>query len=94
MSKPEDTPQDVWDGAVRLYSYLVSPLHDEQIVIHDTTLIARAIMAAKAEEREACAKIADDDDQELTVWGQDGNSRAAQQTARAIAAAIRKRGGE
>lgn len=53
MSKPEDIPQDVWDKAGN-----IKPLPDfkfaewEQILQSD---IARAIMVAKEEEREACS---------------------------------------
>lgn len=65
MSKPEDIPQDVWDKAMSFLE--ASPMvsipctsDDRCHLINDPqTAIARAIMDATAEEREACAKIAD-----------------------------------
>jgi hypothetical protein len=51
MGKPDDIPQDVWDKVAEL---VWSPKDD------DFTAIARAILAAKAEEREACAQLADE----------------------------------
>lgn len=44
MSKPEDIPQDVWDEALRLWQ-------DEEADPGEV-IIARAIMAAKKEERD------------------------------------------
>jgi hypothetical protein len=43
-------------------------------------------------EREACARIAEDDDGHITHYGEDRNTRVSQETGRAIAAAIRSRG--
>ena len=48
MGKPEDIPQDVWDAAVHAF-------HDDWD--NPPLVMARAIMAAKAEEREACLSI-------------------------------------
>ena len=45
MSKPEDIPQGVWDKAV-----VIADASEPS-----TETLARAILAAKAEEREACA---------------------------------------
>lgn len=39
--------------------------------------------------REACAKVAEDQDGHFSVWGEDRNTRVAQQTCRDAAAAIR-----
>jgi hypothetical protein len=60
MTKPDDIPQGVWDRADDLSFY------DPATEGRDGSLnryklreaIARAIMAAKAEEREACAQMA------------------------------------
>lgn len=64
MSKPDDIPQDVWNKAVSAldgsYSY------DDEVA---TGQVARAILAAKGEEREECAKIAEDKDHVLGDWG-------------------------
>ena len=68
MSKPEDIPQDVWTRALAASVLIFDRLLDEgriaviSIEARDQAAvpIARAIMAAKAEEREACAAIADD----------------------------------
>lgn len=63
MSKPEDIPQDVWNVAeAKAIDYLnwfgAALKSDDQYVLAQT--IARAILAAKAEEREACAQVADE----------------------------------
>ncbi|PAQ03712.1 hypothetical protein LRP31_25560 [Mesorhizobium mediterraneum] len=47
--------------------------------------IAEALMA----ERERCAKIAEDDDGWFSDWGEDRNTRVAQQTCKDAAARIR-----
>jgi hypothetical protein len=54
MSKPEDIPQDVWDAAFKACNAKFDPY--SRAYVAD---IARAIMAAKAEEREAILAIAD-----------------------------------
>lgn len=58
-SRPEDIPQDVWDRAALIseqrFQSKYCP-HQFKFLAED---IARAIMAAKAEEREACAAMAD-----------------------------------
>lgn len=56
MSKPEDIPQDVWDVALRVWAELLTADHvgDPEVAHRDVDEIARAILAAKAEEREAC----------------------------------------
>jgi len=50
MGKVGDIPQDVWDLADKAHSK--AAFSSEPI-----TAIARALMAAKAEEREACAEL-------------------------------------
>lgn len=95
MSKPDDIPQDVWDMAANtLDDHAYNPLR--------VIPIARAIMAAKAEEREACAKLVDDagQNQRKTAlhslkWGvpeDTANHRYMADRHAEVAAAIRKRG--
>lgn len=50
MSRPNDIPQDVWDGVCAL------PIVSENFDDADLSVIARAILAAKAEERQNAAK--------------------------------------
>lgn len=92
MTKPDDIPQDVWDRADDLAFY------DPATEGRDGSLnryklreaIARAIMAAKAEEREACAGIADAE----LLRNRDGEVCIIDENAcpSRIAAAIRNRG--
>lgn len=58
MTKPNDIPQDVWGAALKCAETVCRNL-DYPNVTAEVTAIARAIMAAKEEEREECAKIAD-----------------------------------
>lgn len=63
MSKPGDIPQDVWKVAENalddmLCNCIEASGTTEQFRIDNITPIARAIMAATAAEREACAKVA------------------------------------
>lgn len=58
MTKPDDIPQDVWEAAENAVYRFCNKHHlwgdlgfDRAVDLHET--IARAIMAAKAEEREA-----------------------------------------
>lgn len=51
--RPSDVPQNIWDEAERL------DVETSAFNPSAAEIIARAIMAAKAEEREACATIAD-----------------------------------
>jgi hypothetical protein len=68
MTKPDDIDQDAWDTGARMAGEYLSWLHagnsaghlSEHAVSAMADTIARAIMSARAEEREACAKIADD----------------------------------
>lgn len=57
MSKPDDIPQDLWDHVERA----VVPMGILGSDVGNRTVqnCCRAIMAAKAEEREACASICD-----------------------------------
>ena len=103
MSKPENIPQDVWDHAQAFLIAAPVVTHpadnraDTFITINDPIVaIARAIMAAKAEEREACAQLADKlaviDPEENGVDPYEEWEIACRVSARGIAAAIRKRG--
>lgn len=58
MSKPEDIPQDVWQKAQDICDSACFPeyWHVQGVVTAVQIDIARAIMAAKAEEQEACAQ--------------------------------------
>lgn len=66
MSKPDDIPQDVWEVARNVYGSLWAQQSNSEIGgterEEDVIDIARAILAAKAEEREACAKAADNEE--------------------------------
>lgn len=82
MSKPEDIPEEVWGTA---FDHM--DCHCPEAMMGDDSLqtsvhraIARAIMAAKAEEREACVQI---------VFGSYRNHTAR---CSRIVRAIRKRG--
>lgn len=58
--KPDDVNQEAWNAAHEL-CISTSRFHpQDQYGLYIQDLVARAIMAAKAEEREACAKIADE----------------------------------
>lgn len=52
MGKPDDIPQDAWNGACAAWDQIES---DD---LRDLVPIARAIVAAVAVEREACGKLA------------------------------------
>jgi len=54
MTKPDDIPQDVWDKAILYSGAYTEPAGDTLSELRYD--FARAIMAAKAEEREACAE--------------------------------------
>lgn len=58
MSKPDDIPQDAWDAAEKVHMLPHFKFSSWRYVL--STDIARAIVAAKAEEREACAKLAEE----------------------------------
>lgn len=75
MTKPDDIPQDVWDKASKhvVYTARIAVNEAQQVSV------ARAIIAAKAEEREKCADLA---------WVQAKQGATHDQ----IASAIRKRG--
>lgn len=57
MSKPDDIPQDVWDKAFHeMDCHCPAVMFGDDTLQHSVnTAISRAIMDAKAEEREACA---------------------------------------
>lgn len=54
MTKPDDIPQDIWGAACDCWETLASsaPLRD-----HETVVIARAIMAAKADKETEIAGL-------------------------------------
>lgn len=58
MTKPDDIPQDVWAKAQEV----ALDIHVDKYGVLDfdgaEIAISRAILAAKSEEREECAKIA------------------------------------
>ena len=95
MSKPEDIPQDVWEAAFETIAvgYDNAYIHQEDI--------ARAIMAAKAEEREACAALVEaftpirpafvTEDEGGIKWPHPAEQQPIYQPGK-LAAAIRKRG--
>ena len=95
MSKPEDIPQDAWDAAFNAMPLLLIRNYDRSpivLVLHVN--IARAILAAKAEEREACAT---DAEERHRIWGTHAQIKGIEveddiSACREIAAAIRKRG--
>jgi hypothetical protein len=92
MAKPDDIPQDVWDAALEPSekAYIAFRYDEAQAIV------ARAMMAAAAKEREACALIADKnaqiDPQEDNVDPSEEFEIGGRVRARAVAAAIRKRG--
>lgn len=63
MSKPEGIPQDVWDKADSLMHHIPADFscggfeNAKANRIFASEEVARLIMAAKAEEREACARV-------------------------------------
>jgi hypothetical protein len=86
-SKPETVSQEAWDAANMAVVH--APEYTQRL--HED--VARAIMAAKAEEREACAKVADE-----YVWDEHALAqataigKAVHHQFVEIAVAIRKRG--
>ena len=94
MTKPDDIDQDAWDkagGVIRWISDFFADGLSRSEKTEAKEEIARAIMSARAEEREACAKIAEDDDGALPGWGEHRIMVVAQQVGKDIAAAIRNR---
>lgn len=91
MTKPDDIPQDVWDGALRLW-------RDDEADAGEV-IIARAIMAAKEEEREAnvaiCVERAQRHHEDVSQYPNDEQSRVlcfdSALEALGCAAAIRNR---
>lgn len=106
LDKPDDIPQDVWDVAWDLVCDAEAEkvpyyaMSDEITVARklDTLYIARALMAAKAEEREACALVAEAETLTGTppAWADPMQiavvAGTVTATAKSIAAAIRERG--
>lgn len=70
MNKPDDVTQEAWDDASMIAGQWCHPIHhDFQVLAQD---IARAIMAAEKRgeerEREACAKVAEERDEDGAIW--------------------------
>jgi hypothetical protein len=59
----------------------------------DMDALAQEVEAMVGAEREACARVADDEDEALPGWGEHRNAVVADQVKRDIAAAIRAREG-
>lgn len=80
-----DIPEDIKETARKLASW-----HDSQFLYG---LIVTALWTERdrsaAAERERCAQIATDEDGHFSHWGEDRNTKVAQQTCADIAAAIR-----
>lgn len=85
MSRPEDIPEEVLMAAADV-AIMLPGFPSIEATSDAVERIARAIMAAKAEEREACAKLADEE--RLNPFNSGGMDTAF----REIAKAIRKRG--
>lgn len=100
MSRPADIPQDVWAAAESALDLVLcncrkSSGTSDQLRIDSITPIARVIIAAKAEEREACAEIAQARYPLLVPEGRKRpyvSTQIAHAAGLGIAAAIRKRG--
>ena len=94
MTKPDDIDHDAWEKAIgvelSLFTRVRGAIGDIPNLVAVAS-IARAIMSARAEEREACAIIAEDEDGARPGWGEHRNMVVAQQVAQEIAAAIRNR---
>jgi hypothetical protein len=87
MCKPEDISQDAWEKAVSIAmgdGVIPGTMFTDAYVVP----IARAIMAAKAEEREACALEADAPADAYEAYGAFETANEFRQ----VAHAIRKRG--
>lgn len=96
MTKPADISQQAWDEAEKVALQYVEWLVPKPTDYSDAeyvlaTIVARAIMAATAAERERCALIADEsvfDKHELAQATEYGRGMDA--ASRAIATAIRQ----
>lgn len=85
MSKPDDITDAIWD-ATKAVAVEIRKAHE----IYHIEPIARALMAAEAREREACAAHL-----EAVVTGRIATKRnAGNNYLLAAAASIRRRGGE
>ena len=81
--KPDDVTEGAWVAAID--AWVTAGFINDRL--NQVQHFARAIMAAKAEEREACAKIVDETP---TPYTKDGRFIASEQN-RIIANAIRSR---
>ena len=87
-TKPDDISQEAWDAAGSIKPLPAFKFAEWAQVLHAD--IARAIMAAKAEEREACAAVANNElarQSGSDAWANGYRSACAE-----IADRIRKRG--
>jgi hypothetical protein len=101
MTKPDDIDQDAWEKAWSIVSDIQmkdikNGLPTGWEVFASIDRIARAIMSARAEEREACAKVADDFMWCLPLYEKGADANIASDDAACavqaeIAAAIRNR---
>jgi hypothetical protein len=67
-------------------------IEETRDALEQSPIVHAMIAEAVEREREACAKVAEDDDETRKGWGEHRNMVAAQITEQEIAAAIRRRG--
>jgi hypothetical protein len=93
MSKPNDVSQEAWDAAEPLIWEIDindSDLYGASVDSHSArTAIARAIMAAKEEEREECARIVEG---RIELFTRDGAGLTGRNALKEAANSICKRG--
>ena len=92
MSKPEDISQEAWDASIK--ALWTDAMHEGECpewMETQVALVARAILAAKAEEREACAQVCDAE-VEGALSLSPKVTEAEKLMGRRIASIIRKRG--
>lgn len=87
--KPEDIPQEIWDAADAIADSSVE-LHTRAEIDDLATKIARAIMAAVEEEREACAQIIERDGPQR-YYNMHGQSRGLSEIEAHLSRCIRNR---
>lgn len=86
-TQAEEIPEDIKVTAWRLAYAWAMP--DEDALNGCTKAIAAALLAERNRTIEACAGIAEDEDGHFSHWGEDRNTKVAQQTCKAAADAIR-----
>lgn len=89
MRKPEDVSQEAWDQTEGMPERFAIDIAAGQLwdIRH---VVARAIMAAKAEEREACAQLIETDGPQR-YYNMHGQNRGLSELEAHLAAAIRSR---